>query len=110
MLLWATHVDEKPLSEGDRRHLLDFLAVLNRSQREADLNPVPASLADWRVTMEAGLLAEAGFDHVLIGSDWVDGLSPSQRARLDDPSHYEVIDRWWHPVEEQAYTLYRIVG
>jgi hypothetical protein len=104
LLEWAIAIDEEPLTEEGRQHLQEFLSVLNQAQR-----PDESSLANWRSDLGASHLRQAGITYVLVPSGWLEALSAEQQAALSDSAQYEIIDNWWHPVQDQAYTLYRVV-
>jgi hypothetical protein len=113
MLRWATHIDEQPITDEHRNHLQEFLAVLNQSARQDQLPLNEAqslALQAWRGNLQASHLHEAGIDYVLVPSDWYRQLTSAQQTPFTDPAQYHLIDKWWHPVREEEFELYQVVG
>jgi hypothetical protein len=111
MLQWATHIDEQPITDEQRNHLQEFLAVLNQSARDDQLPLNEAqslALGAWRGDLQASHLREAGIDYVLVPSDWYRQLTSVQQTPFNDPAQYLFIDRWWHPVRAEEFALYQV--
>jgi hypothetical protein len=103
---FAFHLSETALSPAERQDYYHGLFwAINAESNSAFPDGEPSALTEWRAEKTSAHLIAAGYDYLLIDSDWRSFLSAEERHLLEDPRQYELVQEW--AVIRQRFYLYR---